>query len=257
MASESTGARRSAFFFHGRLDPPELANFNLQNIFLRDRRGGVFEIIGPGIAIWWPSRPRREIDDLAAMARDWFRTIASSYYIESTIALMPRVAGWVEALDVHVHEAVVGFADARFIQLDPPPEDHPESLRMRDAVDLARRLRGTGNLERATNELLAAAYDATPQGYLSAFRALECVRRLYEPRHDQRDQGWKRMWSDLGVVPGKDYEVLSQAAIAVRHGDLPLRPSARHPVNHARRRRDDLLAFVRDLIRRAIKRRLP
>jgi hypothetical protein len=62
--------RRSAFFFHGRLDPPELANFNLQNIFLHDRNA-VLEVLGHGIAIWWPHRPPQNFDDLrdAALRR--------------------------------------------------------------------------------------------------------------------------------------------------------------------------------------------
>jgi|SRR5579862_1235533 len=162
--------QRSAFFFSGRLDPPELANFQLQNVFLRDRRGAGFEMIGPGIAIWWPSRPSSDVGDLGDFARAWFRTIASAYYFETGIALTRRVVGWVEA--------VVGLADPRLSRLPLPDQDDPANVSMAAAVKLARRLRGTGDLERAANELLASAYDTTAQAYLSAFRSIECLRRI-------------------------------------------------------------------------------
>jgi hypothetical protein len=49
---------RSAFFFFGSFTPPELANFNVQNIFLGD--GGVIEMMGPGSGISsLMSQPRR------------------------------------------------------------------------------------------------------------------------------------------------------------------------------------------------------
>src|SRR5207253_3129941 len=73
---------RSAFFLMARLEPRELANFLVSNIALGDR-DNVVEVVGPAMAIWWPSHPRAELDDLADAARAWFRTICSAYYLVS------------------------------------------------------------------------------------------------------------------------------------------------------------------------------
>ena len=50
--------RSSAFFFVGRLTPPELANFNVQNLEIAGN--GVVEILGPHISVWWRNEPRDE-----------------------------------------------------------------------------------------------------------------------------------------------------------------------------------------------------
>jgi hypothetical protein len=246
--------RRSSFFFTGGLEPGELANFNVQNVFLRDR-GAVLEVLGRSIAIWWPARPRREFDDLADAARAWFQTIPAAYYLQSGIALEPKLTGWVEALDVDVKEAVVGVADKRFAKYDVPLKRDAVNDSMRAAIRLGGKLRRRGDLERATHELLAAANDTTPQAYLSAFRALECIRRTYEPRYDQRGRGWQAMANDL-TIDRASFDVLSEAAEAVRHGDIPVRTRARHPVNLARRRHKDLLGFTRAVIVEAVERQL-
>ena len=232
--------------------PAELANFNVQNVFVRDRRDGQLEVLGNGIAIWWPSRPRREFVDLADAARAWFRTTASAYYIETGVPLEPELTGWVEALHVEARQAVIGFADPRFVKVTTPPEDDEVNLRMRQAIRLAARLRRKGGEpERATHEVLAAANDGTPQSFLSAYRALECVRRIYEPTWSRRASGWTKMAADLGIRLSPEKALLEAAARAVRHGDVPQRQMARHVVNRARRRRADLLEYTRAVVHAA------
>lgn len=255
MPPHARSVRRSSFFFTGRLEPGELANFNLQNVPLR-AKGAILEIIGPAMAIWWGARPKREFNDLADAARAWFRTVPAAYYLQTTIALEPLVTGWIEALDVDVKEAFVGFADARFLKVDVPPQDAEVNEQMRGAIRLAQKLRRRGGeLERATHELLGAANDSTAEAYLRAFRALECLRRTYEPSYSRREQGWRAMAGDLGNDE-RLFDVLSKAAEAVRHGDLPSRGRARHPVNVARGRREELLTFTRDLVTVAIAKQL-
>jgi hypothetical protein len=204
--------------------PAELANFNIQNVFLRDRKARL-EIVGHGIAIWWPSRPRREFDDLADAAGAWFRTIASSYYLMTGIPLEPGVIGWVEAWDVEIEQAVIGFADPRFAKVSVPRVDDDVNRPMHEAIKLARFLRRRrGELERASHEALAAANDGTAQSFLSAYRALECVRRLYEPLWAKRAAGWSAMYADLGISAKTEHSLLERAARGVRHGD-PSGPS--------------------------------
>lgn len=247
--------RRSAFFFTGRLMPAELANFNVQNLFVRDRLDGRIELLGNGIAIWWPSRPRTEFVDRADSARAWFRTTASAYYLRTGTPLEPELSGWVEALDVEANEAVIGFADPRFVKVSTLPEDAPENIAMREAIQLAGRLRRRGGeIERATHEALAAANDGTPQAFLSAYRALECVRRIYEPTWARRSTGWTAMATDLGIPLGREKVLLEETAQAVRHGDLPTRQSARHVVNRARRKRGLLLDYTRSVVGEAVSR---
>jgi hypothetical protein len=251
----ATMDERSAFFFIGRLMPAELANFNVQNVFVRDRRNGQLELLGNGIAIWWPTRPRREFVDLADSARAWFRTTASAYYLQTGVPLEPELTGWVEALHVEARQAVIGFADPRFVKVSTPPEDAEVNEQMRTAIQLASRLRRKGGeIERATHQALAAANDGTPQAFLSAFRALECVRRIYEPRWAHRAAGWTRMAADLSVRLAPEKELLEETAKAVRHGDIPSRQSALHVVNRARRRRADLLEYTRSLVLAAAQR---
>lgn len=248
--------RRSSFFFIGRFEPGELANFNVQNEPLRDRRGAIFEALGQGVAIWWPSRPCVDFVDLADAARAWLRTIPAAYFIRSEVPLEPTLVGWVEALDVNVREAVIGFADARFSKVSTPPENAPENDAMRAALQLARRLRARGGeFERAAHELLDAANDSSAQCFLSAFRALECIRRTYEPDYDKRKQGWLAMARDLTSSDAKLNSLLSDAAEAVRHGDVPSRQRARHPVNVARKRRPELVAYARRVVGEAIAKR--
>ncbi len=249
----STKASRSAFFFLGRLDPPELANFQLQNVPLGDR-GAVLEILGHAISIWWPSRLRREFGDLLDAARAWVVTIASAYYLETGTALEATLIGWVEALDVFAREAVIGTIDVRFHKVKAVAADDPVNEPMRRAVALAGRLRGAGELERAANQLLAAANDPTVQALLSAYRALECVRRIYEPKWANRARGWKTMRKDLKIRHQLPPEVLADAAEAIRHGDIPLRSAARHPVNKARRGREELLGRCRAIVAQAVER---
>jgi hypothetical protein len=246
-------ATRSAFFFHGHLQPAELANFNVQNVPLRDRKGGRVELMSNGIAVWWPSRPRAEFLDLAGAAGAWFLTTASAYYLETSIPLEPHLEGWVEALDVTANEAMIGFADPRFVKVRPPEPNATVNADMLTAVEVARALRRAGGeIERAAHELLAAANDGTAQSFLSAYRALECVRRIYEPQWRNRARGWALMRGDLAISLGQDFRLLESAARAVRHGDVPARVSARHAVNQARSRRQALLNFTRATILAAV-----
>jgi hypothetical protein len=60
------------------------------------------------------------------------------------------------------------------------------------------------------------------------------------------------MQKELAITDRKPYEQLAAAAEAIRHGDVPLRRSARHPVNTARRSKHQLLAYVREIVTRAI-----
>jgi hypothetical protein len=250
-------SQRSSFFFVGHLEPPELANFNVQNVFLRDRRGGVVEVFGHSIAVWWPSLKRAEFRERREDAEGWFTRIASAYYLESDVALQPRMLAWVEAVDVEAREAVIGVVDARFYKIPVVAADNPVNEPVRVAIDVARRLKGTGELERATSELLRAVNDPSPQAFLSAFRALECIRRIYEPDFRKRRQGWITMARDLGVKQTTLHDLLADAAEAIRHGDVPLGRRSRHPVNRARRKREELLTHVRDLVAAALERHAP
>lgn len=250
-------AKRSAFFFTGRLDPADLANFNVQNEFLRDRRGGVLELLRNGIAVWWPSRPSTSFDDLRDSATAWFDAVAAAYFLETAVPLEPTLVGWVEALDVTAHEAMIGIADRRFYKTAGTDEGDVVNQQMRKAIALARRLRGAGELERAALELLTAANDSrSPQAALSCFRSLECVRRVYEPRYDKRRRGWSLMRADLGIKDTEPFTRLLDAAEAIRHGDVPRRRSERHPVNRARNRIDRLVPWTADVVARAIDRKL-
>ena len=252
MSATST-AEHSAFFFSGRLMPAELANFNISNLFLSDRDARL-ELLGHGIAIWWPTQPSEEFDDLMDAARGWLRTITSAYYLETGIALEPELVGWVEALHVEVKEAMIGFIDRRFGQVPPPATDPQRNETMREAIALAERVRRAGGeLERASHEALDAANDLTPQTFLSAYRALECVRRIYEPNWERREEGWKAMANDLQIQLGDEHSLLAKAGRAVRHGDLPARRSDDHVVNEARGQRRSLLAFSRTVVRTAIE----
>lgn len=232
--------------------PAELANFNVQNVLVPDRLGGRLELIGNGIAIWWPSRPRVDFVDRADAARAWFRTTASAYYLETGIPLETELTGWVEALDVEAQEAIIGFADPRLVKVPTPPEDAAQNMAMQEAIKLAARLRRRGGeIERATHEALAAANDGTPQAFLSAYRALECIRRIYEPTWAKRPAGWQAMATDLGIQLGAEKTLLEETAKAVRHGDVPARQTARHVVNRARRRRTPLLDYTRSVVHAA------
>ena len=127
------------------------------------------------------------------------------------------------------------------------------NVSLRGAIDRAKTLRRVGGeLERATNELLAAANDGTPQSFLSAYRALECIRRIYAPNWRDRETGWTLMSGDLAISLDADFSLLAKAAEAVRHGDVPSRQLADHVVNEARKRRPALLDFVRVAVRAAV-----
>lgn len=249
MASE----RCSSFFFIGRLEPAELANFNVQNVFLRDRRKGVVEVFGHSIGVWWPSRPRVDFGDHLDSAQSWFVRIAGSYMLETGVALEPKLIAWVEAVDVAANEAILGIADARFHKVPVVEESAAVNKPLLRAIETARRLQGTGELEQSVREILRAGNDPSPQALLSAFRALECVRRLYEPSYDKRREGWQRMAQGLGLKQTPEHKLLADAAEAVRHGDLPLSRKSLHQVNKAQEERRALLAYAASVVRAAVE----
>lgn len=244
--------RCSSFFFIGRFEPAELANFNVQNVFLRDRRGGVVEVFGGSIAVWWPSRIQEEFKDHRDSAGRWFVAIAGSYFLESDVALTPKLTSWVEALDVETREAVIGIAEARFPQVEVVREDDAVNSPMRRAIATARRVYGGGEIEQAVAEMLRAGSDSSPQALLSAYRALECIRRIYEPSWPKRKEGWRRMAQDLGFKPADQFDLLAKAAQAVRHGEVPTSARRSHVVNRAQRNREALLKLAHDLVRDAV-----
>lgn len=256
MTRRHSDGDRSAFFFLGSLEPAELANFNVQNVFLPD--GSVLELMGHGAGLWWGARLAREFDDVRDTTRDWLETIAALYFLETGTALSVRLSGWVEALDVDVKEAVLGFIDERFRVVPAVGEEHEANAPMRWSIDVAGRLRGVTHLQPAVTEVWRSALDPSDEAFLSAFRSLECLRRLYGPDCTVQDVGaaWSAMAADLEV--GREpYELLREAAKAVRHGDRPVRRADDHPVNTARDRRAELLAYATGLVKHVLEKRLP
>jgi hypothetical protein len=180
----SAPERSSAFFFVGRFEPAELANFNVQNIELEG--DGVLEVLGRGVGVWWRSRPRSSFDELGNETRDWLQTICASYFLLTRTALEVRLTNWNEALDAHVAEAVVGFIDSRFRVIRTAAEGEQVNAPLRRAVELARALRGRLHLQRGVLELWRSRLDPSDEAFLSAFRALECVRRRFESTGGRR-----------------------------------------------------------------------
>jgi hypothetical protein len=251
--------RRSAFFFAGQFTPAELANFNLQNVILSD--GPVVEVLGHHVGLWWGSRPRSQFDALRDEARIWVETIAAAYFVASGRALGVRLTGWVEALDVDVREAVLGFIDDRYRVIGgAPAESDPVNSPLRDAVATAARLLGFRHLQPATLEVWRAAVDPSDEAFLSAFRAAECLRRLYGDDDDPETikAAWQAMTLDPHLPIDQDlHDVLRDAAKAVRHGDRPANASVKHPVTAARAQRVELMQYATELVRSAIAQRLP
>jgi hypothetical protein len=257
LAVEASKRETSAFFFLGRLAPDELANFNIQNHFLPDH-GAVLEVFGHAIAIWWPKAERAASEDLLDRASQWMRTIASAYYLESDgIALDVRLLNWVEALHVEAREAIIGSTDDRFRRISVVEESAPVNDSMLRAIRLAERLRGSLEYERAVQEAWTAGNEFGYEWPLSAFRALECIRRTYEPKWSDRERGWKRMKTSLTSYDADAHDLLSDAAEAIRHGDAPTGRRTSHPVNRARARREELLLVTREMITESIRKGLP
>src|SRR5438093_12738431 len=153
----------------GGLQPGERANFNLQNIILPGE-DAVLEAFGHGVAIWWRRRVRRDFDDVRDATRDWL--------LCSETALDVYLAHWVETL-AHVEEAVLGFIDNRFRIITVPSEDSAGSAVLRHAVQIGADLRRRRHLLPAAKEAWRSALDPSDEAFLSAFRALECLRRCY------------------------------------------------------------------------------
>lgn len=250
---EASRPETYAIFFLGRLSPDELANFNIQNHFLPDQ-GAVLEVFGYAIAIWWPNAEHAASGELLDRASQWVRTIASAYYLETDgIALL----NWVEALHVEAREAVIGSTDTRFQRIPVVEESDPVNDSMRRAISLAERLRGSHEYERAAQEVWTAGNEFGYEWPLSAFRALECIRRTHEPEWSDRVRGWTKMKANLTNYDDGVHELLSQAAEAIRHGNAPAGRGGSHPVNRARDRREELLLYARDIVMESIKTGLP
>lgn len=256
MPRRNSDSDRSAFFFMGAFEPAEIANFNLQNIFLPGD-DGVLEVLGHGIGVWWGSRFARDFNDLRDATRDWLETTAAVYFLSTGSALGVRLGYWVEAIDANVKEAVVGFFDTRFRIISAPSEDAPANERLRRAVDLAGALRGRTHAHPAAKEAWRSALDPSDEAFLSAFRSLECLRRLYgEGESDDDVKGaWTAMQQDLQGDP-ETYAALREAAKAIRHGDRPSMRAQGHVVNVARDRREELLGYATALVRAKLGREL-
>lgn len=249
------GRRTSAFFFHGAFSPAEQANFNIQNVVLAD--GSVLEALGHGIAVWWRSARRDDLDELRDRTRDWIETIAAGYYFEAAVPLDVGLGGWVEVLDVEAREAVIGFIDSRFRYVKASSSRAKQNKEMRRAIALAEKLIAKTHLSRAAKEAWRAGVDPTDEAFLSAFRALECVRRLYGEGESSEEVklAWKAMRADLNPA-SEPFNALRDAAKAIRHGDRPRTRAAAHPVNRARKRRDELIDYAVETTRLAIAARI-
>jgi hypothetical protein len=246
---------RSAFFFFGRLTPIELANFHVQNEFLGD--GGVIEILGPLWSVWWGSALARDYTELDARLADWLRSLLGCYFLSEGIALGAVKERWVEALDVEVKEAVAGFYDERYELVPAPAEPAKPNEPIILAIRAAARLRELEHVKAAAHEILGAARDRSDEGFFKAFRALECLRRHYDPDDttDGIKRAWKAMAADLGAEE-EPFEVLRAAAISVRHGNRPSTSEEEHAVNVARPRRGELINYAAVLVRRVLAREL-
>jgi hypothetical protein len=243
----------ASFFFLGALQPAEQANFNLQNIVLPGE-DAVLEVFGHGVAGWWRQRVRSDFEDVRDATRDWLETIVAIYYLCSGTALDVHLAHWVETL-ANVEEAVVGFIDSRFRIITVPPEDSAGSAVLRRSVQIGAELRQRKHVLPAAKEAWRSGLDPSDEAFLSAFRALECLRRVYGEGEEERKAAWDAMRQDLGFEP-EPHGVLREAALAVRHGDRPATRSEIHPVNAARSRRSELLRYATDLVRRKVSRDL-
>jgi hypothetical protein len=246
----------AAFFFLGSFQPAEIANFNLQNVFLPGEKDAVLEVLGHGASIWWKRRRRRDFDLLRDDSRDWLETIASAYFLERGIALDVHLHNWVETL-THTDEAVVGFIDPRFRVIPSALADSEVSQALREAVRLAGRIRGREHLQPAVKEVWRAALDPSDEALLSAFWGLECVRRLYgeDGEAEEIKAAWKAMQADL-TAEREPFDVLREAAMAIRHGNRPAPDSNDHPVRKARQRREELLAYATRLVGLCVEARI-
>lgn len=242
----------AAFFFLGAFEPAELAKFNVQNFPLPG--GGIFEAYGHGAGVWWRSKFRRDVEDVREASRDWLETIAAAYFLSSGVALGVRLAHWVETL-VPVEEAVLGFIDSRFRVIAASAEGEPHNAALRRAVDHAAALRGRVHIQPAVKEAWRSALDPSDEAFLSAFRALECLRRLYGEGESERKAAWQAMQTDLNADLAL-YDVLGNAAKSVRHGNRPASPAEVHPINTARRRRRELLDYATGLVRTKVGKEL-
>jgi hypothetical protein len=247
----------AAFFFVGGFEPAELAHFNVQNEFLEEHDDdGVLEVLGHGVGVWWKRHRRRDFLDLRDVTRDWLETLASVCFLASGAALGVRLTNWLETL-AHVDEAAVGFIDTRFRVIPSLREDSPASDELRRALEITRKLRGRKHLHPAVKEAWRAAIDPTDEAFLSAFRGLECVRRLYGEGEtaEEMKAAWEAMALDLGAAT-EPFCVLRGTAKAIRHSNRPDSRRETHTVNTARERRGELLTYSADLVRTRTERNL-
>ena len=107
------------------------------------------------------------------------RTTASAYYLGSEVPLTrPHRVG--EALNVEAWQAVIGFADPRFVKVSTPPEDAENNGQNAASDPVSLRLGSQRWRDRACHARGARRRRRRNAGF-SAHRELECVRRIYEP----------------------------------------------------------------------------
>lgn len=247
--------RRSAFFFVGHFVPDEGANFNIQNKEIAGN--GVLEVLGADIGLWWRHEPQ-DLDPLLRRTVDWVLTLASSYYLAGNQALDVRLNSWVEVRDVDAKEAVIGFLSERFIRVKAPSRQTARTHPLLRAVPVTEALVARSgdpaipHLQQAAREAWRAALTGGDEAFLSAFRAIECLRRTYDPRWEQRAAAMRNLGRDLSPDKGA-LALLEKAAKAVRHGDRPDPTSSRHPITAARCRRAELLDESTRLVREAFR----
>jgi hypothetical protein len=150
-----------------------------------------------------------------------------------------------------VFNGVSGVADATLESLFGVPADR---FFDREAQPAAARDAAAALLSRAAREIWRAHLDGTDEALLSANRAIECLRRTYDPDWDNRKKAMKQLTADLKPNTGR-IGVLAKAAEAVRHGDRPVTTAAKHPINTARAQRGTLLDESRRLVREAFLKR--
>lgn len=215
-------------------------------------------MLGPHIGLWWGNELARDFDALLRRCADWVQTIASAYFLISDDPLSVQLNCWVEALDVDVREAVLGFIDERFRVVRTPQKEAPPTHPVRRAIELAGRLGELADthppqrhLKPAAQEAWRAARDGTDEAFLSAFRALECLRRQHQGEDTSEKEAWEALQDELSADPAP-CETLREAAKAVRHGDRPNAPDEAHAINRARNERAGLIDYAAELVRKSI-----
>lgn len=244
--TNAAAAPGSAFFFFGSLAPVELANFNVQNIVLDD--GGVVEMLGPRWGMWWGETTGRDYAAYHSRCKERMLSLVAAYYLATGVALKFTPEHWAEALAVNVREAVLGFYDNRF-KIVPAPAHEDTDDAIHQAIRATTDLHALPHLDDAARLAVSAAQDGTIESLHDAYRALECVRRHYDP--DMTPEGIKRAWAlmDDDLKPEREpFDVLQAAAKPIRHGDSARAADDEHAIHVALPRIGELIEYTRALV---------